>query len=260
MKPFLTPLVLAATALLFFSCDRERSNPIDPQSSVLAERPSTPTGLAAQDDVGRILVAWQGVDEGDLAGYGIYRSEKSNGTYVFVPGDGDSTLFISTGKTTFIDSLTTPGVSFFYRVTAVDSVGLVSERSNFVGATVLEDIKPPETPLNLSVVADAIETDRIVVRWTAPRVDSDGSTLSGLSGFVVFRAEDAQGGFVAIDTLGGDAQELIDRGLKALTTYAYRVMAFDAAGNKSQLTAQQQIQTRGLEVPPNLSADRNCLG
>ena len=52
MKPILTPLILAATALLFFSCDRERSNPIDPQSSVLAERPSTPTGLAAQDDVG----------------------------------------------------------------------------------------------------------------------------------------------------------------------------------------------------------------
>ena len=68
MKPFLTPLAFAASALLLFSCDRERSNPIDPQSSVLAERPSTPTGLVAQDDVGRILVAWQSVEEGDLAG------------------------------------------------------------------------------------------------------------------------------------------------------------------------------------------------
>ena len=97
MKSYLTPLALAAFALLFFSCDRERSNPIDPQSSVLAEIPATPTGLVAQDDVGRILVGWQPVEEGDLAGYGVYRSGQSNGTYEFVPGDGDSTLLITTG-------------------------------------------------------------------------------------------------------------------------------------------------------------------
>ena len=254
MKPFLTPLALAASALLLFSCDRERSNPIDPQSSVLAERPSTPTGLVAQDDVGRILVAWQSVEEGDLAGYGVYRSNKSNGTYEFVSGDGDSTLLISTGKTTFVDSLDTPGTTLFYRITAVDTVGLISERSNFVGATVLEDLVPPETPLNLSVVADEDGNDRIIIRWTVPRVDSDGGELSGLSGFVVFRAEGSQGGFVAIDTLAGHAQELVDEGLKSLTAYAYRVMAFDDAGNESPLTAQQQTQTRGLQVPPNVSA------
>ncbi|MEE2872745.1 MAG: hypothetical protein VX893_07495 [Candidatus Latescibacterota bacterium] len=254
MNPFLTPLALAASALLLFSCDRERSNPIDPQSSVLAERPSTPTGLVAQDDVGRILVAWQSVEEGDLAGYGVYRSNKSNGIYEFVSGDGDSTLFISTGKTTFVDSLDTPGTTLFYRIAAVDTVGLISERSNFVGATVLEDLVPPETPLNLSVVADEDGNDRIIIRWTVPRVDSDGGELSGLSGFVVFRAEGSQGGFVAIDTLAGHAQELVDEGLKSLTAYAYRVMAFDDAGNKSSLTAQQQTQTRGLQVPPNVNA------
>ena len=254
MKPFLTPLALAASALLLFSCDRERSNPIDPQSSVLAERPSTPTGLVAQDDVGRILVAWQSVEEGDLAGYGVYRSNKSNGIYEFVSGDGDSTLLISTGKTTFVDSLDTPGTTLFYRIAAVDTVGLISERSNFVGATVLEDLVPPETPLNLSVVADEDGNDRIIIRWTVPRVDSDGGELSGLSGFVIFRAEGSQGGFVAIDTLAGHAQELVDEGLKSLTAYAYRVMAFDDAGNKSSLTAQQQTQTRGLQVPPNVNA------
>ena len=62
MKSNLTSVVLAATVLLFFSCDRERSNPVDPQSSVLAERPSTPTGLVAQDGVGRILIGWQPVE------------------------------------------------------------------------------------------------------------------------------------------------------------------------------------------------------
>jgi hypothetical protein len=87
-----------------------------------------------------------------------------------------------------------------------------------------------------------------------PRVDSDGGELSGLSGFVIFRAEGSQGGFVAIDTLAGHVQELVDEGLKSLTAYAYRVMAFDDAGNKSSLTAQQQTQTRGLQVPPNVNA------
>ncbi|MCH2659330.1 hypothetical protein MK163_02710, partial [bacterium] len=253
MKSHLTSLALAATALLFFSCDRERSNPIDPQSSVLAERPTTPTGLVAQDGVGRILIGWQPVEEGDLAGYGIYRASQSNGIYEFVPGDGDSTLQITTGKTTLIDSLDVPGTTFFYRVTAVDTVGLISERSNFVGATVLEDMVPPETPLNLSAVAVEDANDRVIVRWTVPRVDSDGSELSGLSGFVIFRSENNTG-FVAIDTLAGDVQEFVDSGLEALTVYSYRVMAFDEAGNSSPLTSPQQTETRGLQVPPNLSA------
>ena len=183
----------------------------------------------------------------------MFRAVQSNGTYAFVVGDGDSTLQITTGKVSFIDSLDAPGQTFFYRIAAVDTSGLLSERSNFVGATIVEDLVPPAPPANLSVVADDSETGRVVVRWTLPRTDADGGPLTGLSGFVLFRAEGDQG-YVPIDTPAADAQSYADDGLKALTRYGYRILSFDSKGNKSQLTAPQLTSTLGLPTPSNVSA------
>jgi len=255
MKRYLHVLVqTAAVALLLFSCDRERSNPLDPQSDTMQGLPPTPAGLVAESGVGVIRLGWQPVEDRDLAGYALYRAVRSNGEYEYVPGDGDTTLGITTGKTTFIDSLDAAGTTFFYRVAAVDTLGLQSELSGFVGATVLEDKVPPEAPQNLSVVADETQIGRVVVRWTTPRRDADGRELTGLEGFVVFRAEVGTGGIVAVDTLAADVQEYVDEGLKALTTYIYTVMGFDQAGNESQLASPQQASTRGLAVPPGLRA------
>ncbi|MFT5373583.1 MAG: fibronectin type 3 domain-containing protein [Candidatus Latescibacterota bacterium] len=253
IKQYIQLMALCAAALLLLSCDRERSNPIDPQAAVLVLRPDTPTGLQIQPGVGRILLGWQPVNEPDLAGYAIFRAAQSNGTYAFVSGDGDSTLQISTGKVSFIDSLDSPGATFFYRVAAVDTTGLLSELSNFVGATIIEDVVPPEPPLNLSAVADESDIGRIVVRWTLPRIDSNNGELTGLAGFVLFRAEGDQG-YVPIDTLAADVQTYTDEGLKALTVYAYRILSFDAKGNDSQLTTPQQTSTLGLRTPGNVVA------
>ena len=242
-----------SAAFFLLSCDRERSNPIDPQAAVLVERPDTPNGLQAQGGVERILLAWQAIAAPDLAGYAVFRAVQSNGTYAFVVGDGDSTLQITTGKVSFIDSLDAPGQTFFYRIAAVDTSGLLSERSNFVGATIIEDLVPPAPPANLSVVADESETGRVVVRWTLPRTDADGGPLTGLLGFVLFRAEGDQG-YVPIDTLAADAQSYADDGLKALTRYGYRILSFDSKGNKSQLTAPQLTSTLGLPTPSNVVA------
>ena len=253
IKQYVQLTALCAAALLLLSCDRERSNPIDPQAAVLVLRPDTPTGLQAQPGVGRILLGWQPVNEPDLAGYAVFRAAQSNGSYAFVTGDGDSTLQISTGKVSFIDSLDAPGATFFYRVAAVDTTGLLSELSNFVGATSIEDVVPPEPPLNLSAVADESEIGRVIVRWTLPRVYSNGGELTGLAGFVLFRAEGDQG-YVPIDTLAADVQTYTDEGLKALTVYAYRILSFDANGNDSQLTTPQQTSTRGLRTPGSVVA------
>ncbi|MGB1892475.1 MAG: hypothetical protein ACPHSD_12470 [Candidatus Latescibacterota bacterium] len=253
MKKYYVQLMALSAAFFLLSCDRERSNPIDPQAAVLVERPDTPNGLQAQGGVERILLAWQAIDASDLAGYAVFRAVQSNGTYAFVVGDGDSTLQITTGKVSFIDSLDAPGQTFFYRIAAVDTSGLLSERSNFVGATIIEDLVPPAPPANLSVVADESETGRIVVRWTLPRTDADGGPLTGLSGFVLFRAEDDQG-YVPVDTLSADAQSYADDGLKALTRYGYRILSFDSKGNKSQLTAPQLTSTLGLPTPSNVVA------
>ena len=99
---------LAAALLLTLvavSCDRDRSNPLDAQSDFVKNRPEAPAQLAAVPGVGVIRLAWQAVTDRDLAGYALFRSERSNGTYAFVAGDGDSTAGITTGKTIYADSV-----------------------------------------------------------------------------------------------------------------------------------------------------------
>ena len=250
-------LLLISTALLAISlqgCDRQRSNPIDPESNRIDERPATPQGLAAESGVSRVLLSWDPVEDKDLAGYAVYRAVRSDGEYEFVAAGEDSTTRISTGKTTFIDSVAAAGQTFFYRVAAVDTIGHISELSGFVGATVLSDNIPPQAPQNLSAVADESEVGRIVLRWSPPTFDADGGELTGLAGFVVFRSEVGTGGLAPLDTLGTDIREYIDEGLKALTDYSYSVMAFDDAGNESQLAASSRTRTQGLPSPTRLAA------
>jgi fibronectin type 3 domain-containing protein len=241
-------------ALVAVSCDRDRSNPLDPQSDFVRNRPDAPAQLAVEPGVGVIRIAWQGVADLDLAGYALFRSERSNGTFSFVVGDGDSTAGITTGKTTFADSIRSENRTFFYRVAAVDTAGLQSELTAFVGATALEDNVSPESPQSLSAVPDEDVLGRVVLRWSAPQNDSDGRDLSGLAGYVVLRAEAGLGGVVPVDTLLAGLREFADDGLKTLTTYSYSMVAFDAVGNSSRPATAVQVTTPGLSTPTSVSA------
>ena len=159
--------------LLAGGCDRDRSNPLDPQADVVEGRPATPLELAARGDVGVIRLTWQPVTDPDLAGYAVLRSTLSNGAYTFIAGEGDSTAGITTGKTTWIDTIRGDNRTFFYRVSAVDTTGLRSELSGFVGATSLADDRAPGAPSSVSAVA--LETaGEVVVRWSAPQTGRGG--------------------------------------------------------------------------------------
>ncbi len=241
-------------ALVAVSCDRDRSNPLDPQSDFVQNRPEAPAQLAAEPGVGVIRLAWQGVTDRDLAGYALFRSEQSNGTYAFVPGDGDSTAGITTGKVVFADSIHTQNRTFFYRIAAVDTAGLQSELTAFVGATALEDNVAPDAPQSLSAVPDEDVLGRVVLRWSAPQKDSDGRDLSGLSGYVILRAEAGTGGVVPIDTLVAGTREFVDNDLKTLTMYSYSMVAFDAGGNTSRPATAVQVTTPGLPTPKSVNA------
>ena len=246
----------ASICLAFFalSCDRDRSNPLDPQFDLVADLPATPAQIKADAGVGVIRVAWQSVTDTDLAGYAIYRASQSNGTYRFVAGDGDSTAQITTGKTTFADTVG-QAATFFYRVAAVDTAGLRGELSVFAGATALEDAVAPGAPHRLSVVPDESTIGRVTLRWSAPQRDADGRDLSGLAGYVILRADEAAGGIAPVDTVGADTRQFIDIGLKSLTTYSYSVIAFDALGNASQAASVVQVTTAGLATPTGLTVN-----
>ena len=244
-----------AVALTGTSCDRERSNPLDPQGDFARKRPSTPAGLAAEPGVGVVRLSWQGVEDRDLAGYAVLRSEDAAGEFTFLHGRGPSGATITTGKTSYVDSLHAfVGKTFFYRVAAVDTSGLQSEPSGFVGATVLEDKVAPEPPRSLAAIPDETEP-RITLVWTPPVRDAGGGELSGLAGYAILRGELGTGGAVPVDTVDAETRLYVDDGLKPLTSYSYALVAFDGAGNTSSLSQIVQVTTPGMPVPADVVAE-----
>ncbi len=200
-------------------------------------------------------LSWQAVEDLDLAGYALLRSEDAAAEFTFLPGRGPGGATITTGKTSYVDSLHSfPGRTFFYRVAAVDTSRLQSEPSGFVGATVLEDKVAPEPPRSLAAIPDESEP-RVTLVWTPPVRDAGGGELSGLAGYAILRREPGSGGTVPVDTVAAETRQYVDDGLKALTSYSYSIVAFDGAGNTSSLSQVVQVTTPGMPVPANLAAE-----
>jgi fibronectin type 3 domain-containing protein len=153
--------------------------------------PGAPGNLAAVPDVadfGHITVSWnvpqRDADGGQmtgLSGYAVFRSEETM----------DSFFRIATvTEPRYEDTGLEESSTYFYTVVAFDESGNESGRAVAVRVrTQGEDRVGPDSPQNVSAVADESVTDRIVVRWSAPTTDADGEQLTGLAGFVLFRSE-----------------------------------------------------------------------
>jgi len=131
---------------------------------------AVPGGLLARGEIGRIVVSWFDSAEEGLLGYNLYRSTRSDSVYDRLEAEGSA---FTTGQTSYIDSNLATDAEFFYKVSAVIVGGAQSERSVFVGATVLPDIVAPGAPQNVLAVRDAAATDRLTVSWSAPIEDAD---------------------------------------------------------------------------------------
>ena len=130
---------------------------------------------------------------------------------------------------------------------------LRSDPSGFVSAIALQDNVPPASPRDLVVEVDVHRNDRLLLSWNAPVGDEDGDLLTGLEGYLILRSEVGTTGFAAVDTVGvAEKAYEDDNDLKPLTLYAYAIVAFDAAGNRSIQSVSAQARTGGVAVPGGL--------
>jgi hypothetical protein len=92
--------------------------------------PAAPTGLSATAGVGKVTLDWadNAEPEGDLQGYNVYRSTAHGGPYTKING----ALLPSSN---YPDSAVVNGTTYYYVVTAVDTVGSESSDSNEASAT-----------------------------------------------------------------------------------------------------------------------------
>jgi chitodextrinase len=175
------------------------------------QAPTTPANLTATpDSSSQISLAWDAsTDNVGVTGYQIFR---------------DGTQTATTTTTSYTDTGLTAATTYSYTVLAYDAAGNLSTQSSAASATTPSDQTPdqqaPTTPANLT--ATPVSSSQVTLAWSA------STDNVGVAGYRVFR----DGTQIATTTTTSYA----DTGLTAATTYAYTVLAYDAAGNLSAQT------------------------
>ena len=230
----------------------ELSTFVSAQANEPAPVLATPTSVNATGGIGRVTVTWSANSEAELTGYRVLRYTDPSQT------TADATF--TSVQTTFVDSPLAAGQTFVYRVQALGASSLESERSLFASATVLVDDVSPATPSSFAALLKSSTT--IELRWSAPKTDSDGGDLTGMSGFVIYRVSGSSGaGLTALASIDSSRRTYEDGSLTNNTTYIYQITAIDANGNESSRSSSVSLTTAtagaSIASPTSLSATYN---
>ena len=248
---FVDPALDASTLYFYAISAVDASGNTSSRSGSVSARTAgiaSPFGVAAAGGIERIVVSWQASDEEDLLGYNVYRSARSDEEYERLTGV-EGTAY-TTGQTEYTDSGLTGGAVFFYKVSVVTATG-ESELSAFDGATVTSDIRAPAAPSFIDGTPVIGKPGQIELVWNAPTTDYNGSELTGLARYTIYRADSANGRYEIIGRVE-NATAFIDTGLTTQTIYYYRMEALDQAGNVSPRSSAVAINTGGVDMPKNV--------
>jgi fibronectin type 3 domain-containing protein len=198
--------------------------------------PSAPENLQAIDGVGYIELTWDPpASDGDspILNYRIYKGTAPD----------SETFFIEIGNvTTYNDTSVTPGIVYYYKVSAVNGNG-EGPLSNEAFA------KPPTIPFApLNLVATG-EMGYIHLTWDEP--SSDGGRP--ITNYKIYRGEFSGGEIFYVEI--GNITTYDDNNVSVGKTYFYRVSAVNIVGEG---TLSNEYSAAPLAVPTeplNLVAD-----
>jgi len=203
--------------------------------------PITPAELSTVSSDHNVILSWSANEEPDMSYYNIYRSVVAG----FDPSPSDSLTQAWKTTTSYTDSAVMNGVTYYYRMKAIDITGNFSLASAEVVGTPTD--LPPAVPTELA--ADAGDS-RITLNWTA------GAEYD-LAGHIIYRNTDST--FVptsedSIATIPLPEISFVDSGLVTGVAYYYQLAAYDTSGNVSLFSDQV------LSVPLDLTAPSSPEG
>jgi fibronectin type 3 domain-containing protein len=182
------------------------------------EPPQTPTVKSIRKEAESLRIVWLPGMESDLAGYIVYRSTKETGADSIWKPLMERAL--GAKDTAYADRNIEAGVSYFYRVQALDNAGNRSEKSEaFMGSVTTMRVKA--MPQDIEIKHGKGKPDATIT-WTLPKSDD-------VIGCMVYRKE-GKDQFLPVSGLVKE-YKVTDTGLKKGSTYYYEIRAFDKVGN-----------------------------
>ena len=173
--------------------------------SVVIPLPSAPmVKIGNSATSGKPLLTWDAVPGADS--YNVYRA---------VSGEGAYTKINSTTATSYVNTGAKDGVTYYYKITAVNSSG-EGEYSNVVSGKVVVTPKPAAPVVK---IGNSATSGKPVLTWNA---------VSGATSYKVYRATSQNGTYSLLGTV--TATNYTNTGAKAGTIYWYKVKAVNSAG------------------------------
>ena len=184
----------------------------------------------------QLELTWTASTASDLANYKVYRSTTSG----FTPGPGN--LIASPITNYYLDTSLTNGVTYYYRITALDEVPNEGNPSDEASGTPGNDTTPPEkvVGLTITVVPTGNALDLNWAASIAPDLANYNVYRSTTSGFTPGPAN-----LIATPT----TNSYLDLGLTNGITYYYRVSAVDNSSNEGD-PSDEASGTPQDTVPP----------
>ena len=193
--------------------------------------PSAPQLLAAAGGSGSVSLSWAAPSSNGgspVTGYDIYRGTSAG-------GESATPIASNVTGTSFSDKSVDNGTTYYYKVAAVNAVG-VSPQSNEASATPQQPATPPAAPTGLT--ATAAGPGQVNLSWTAAVPGT-----APVTGYQISR------GGTQIATSTGTSYS--DTTVSASTAYSYTVTAVDSVGNTSPPSAAAAVTTPAANLLAN---------
>ena len=190
------------------------TNSVTAYTSAASQIPAAPTTLVTPGvTTTSVSLAWTDASSNEN-GFSIERLVSGAWTQVgWVPDN--VTAFTNTGLT--------PGTAYSYRVLAFNGFGN-SAATNAVNATTTQAIQVPAAPSNLCT--SAVTQNSVKLTWTDGSSNENGFSIERKIGTV----------WTQIAWVPDNVTTFTVTGLKSRTTYNFRVLAFNGAGNPARRT------------------------
>jgi cellulose 1,4-beta-cellobiosidase len=201
--------------------------PAIPYSSTVTT-PAAPASLTATAGNAQVTLSWTA--SGGATSYNVKRATTSGGPYTTIATGVNGTTYTNTGLTN--------GTTYYYVVSAVNSVG-ESSNSSQASATPVAPATVPAAPTGLTAAAGNAQ---VVLTWTAS---------TGASSYNVKRATTNGGAFTTIAT-GVTGTTYTDTGLTNGTTYYYVVSAVNSAGESANSSIASATPVGSTTTPSSL--------